>query len=181
MADTQKYAKLVNGTLHPAPRAFMLHGAMVTNPKAEHFAALNEERAKQGLPPYLPEVDEPPQTDTAHYAVATGWTRDGETWRRVYEVRAYPPPPPRRWTRLAIKTALAQAGIFDAVKEYLETVYIGQSYTLWNALTDCDYVEEGYPTMDGWGLMLNGAAQALGKTRAEIDAFMSNIPAEGGV
>lgn len=86
------YGTLENGIMKPAPRAFMLHGAMVTNPKAEHFAALNEEREKKGLPPYLPIVDEPPTTDAAHYAVPTGWTRDGETWRRVYEVRANPPP-----------------------------------------------------------------------------------------
>ena len=86
------YGTVINNTLHPAPRAFMLHGAMVTNPKAEHFAALNRERAKQGLPPYLPIVDERPSTDAAHYAIATGWTRDGETWRRVYEVREVPPP-----------------------------------------------------------------------------------------
>lgn len=86
------YGTLENGTLHPAPRAFMLNGAMVTNPKDEHFAALNAEREKEGLPPYLPIVDEPPTTDPAHYAVATGWMRDGETWRRVYEVREVPPP-----------------------------------------------------------------------------------------
>ena len=45
------YGTVIDNQLHPAPRAFMLNGAMVTNPKAEHFAALNEERAKQGLPP----------------------------------------------------------------------------------------------------------------------------------
>ena len=175
------YGTLIDNQLQLAPRAFMLHGSMVTNPKAEHFASLNVEREKKGLPPYLPIVDEPPQTDDAHYAVPTGWTRDGETWRRVYEVRAYPPPPPRRWSRLAIKTALAQAGMLTVVKAYLESKYVGSNYSLWDALTDCDYVEEGYPTTDGWGLMLDGAAQALGKTRAEIDAFLDGIPAEGGV
>ena len=47
------YGTLIDNRLNPAPRAFMLHGAMVTNPKAEHFAAWNEERAKAGLPPDL--------------------------------------------------------------------------------------------------------------------------------
>jgi hypothetical protein len=42
-----KYGTVENNILTPAPRALMLNGAMVTNPKAEHFAALNEERAKQ--------------------------------------------------------------------------------------------------------------------------------------
>ena len=176
-----KYGTLINGTLHPAPRAFMLHGAMVTNPKAEHFAALNAERAKKGLPPYLPIVDEPPQTDAAHYAVATGWTRDGETWRRVYEVRAYPPPPPRRWTRLAIETALAQAGMLDAVDAYLAQVTVVGTLTAARAFSRCDYIEEGYPDATRWAALLDGAATALGKARAEIDAFLDEIPQEGGV
>ena len=172
------YGTVIDNTLHPAPRAFMLHGAMVTNPKAEHFAALNVEREKKGLPPYLPIVEEPPTTDAAHYAVATGWTRDGETWRRVYEVRAYPPPPPRRWTRLAIKTALAQAGMLAAARQFLSATEIAQGYTAWEALTDCDYIEEGYPDATRWAALLDGAANALGKTRAEIDAFLAKIPHE---
>ena len=113
------YGTIIDNTLHPAPRAFMLHGAMITNPKAEHFAALNEERARQGLPPYLPVVDERPSTDSAHYAVPTGWTRDGETWRRVYEVRELPPPPPRTFSKLRIVSALTDAGVWDSVKQLL--------------------------------------------------------------
>lgn len=113
------YGTIIDNQLHPAPRAFMLHGAMVTNPKAEHFTALNEERAKQGLPPYLPIVDEPPTTDAAHYAVATGWARDGETWRRVYEVHEVPPPPPRTFSKLRIVAALTTAGVWDSVKQLL--------------------------------------------------------------
>ena len=176
-----KYGTLENGTMKPAPRAFMLHGAMITNPKAEHFAALNVERERQGLPPYLPVVDNPPTTDAANYAVPTGWTRDGETWRRVYDVREYPPPPPRRWTRLAIKTALAQAGMLSQAIAYLAQVEIATGYSAAEALQDCDYIEEGYPDATRWNALLDGAANALGKTRAEIDAFLDAIPQEGGV
>ena len=172
------YGTIIDNRLHPAPRAFMLNGAMITNPKAEHFAALNEEREKKGLPPYLPVVDERPTTDAAHYAVATGWTRDGETWRRVYSVRAYPPPPPRRWSRLAIKTALAQAGMLAAARQFLSATEIAQGYTAWEAMTDCDYIEEGYGGQEKWNAVLDGAAQALGKTRSEIDAFLDSIPTE---
>ena len=114
-----KYGTVIDNQLQLAPRAFMLHGAMVTNPKAEHFAALNEERAKQGLPPYLPIVDERPTTDATHYAVATGWTRDGETWRRTYEVRELPPPPPRTFSKLRIVAALTTAGVWGSVKQLL--------------------------------------------------------------
>jgi len=113
------YGTLIDNQLHHAPRALVLRGAMVTNPKAEHFAALNEERAKSGLPSYLPLVDERPSTDAAHYAVATGWTRDGETWRRVYEVREVPPPPPRTFSKYKLVGALMQAQVWPQVKEWL--------------------------------------------------------------
>lgn len=116
------YGTVIDNTIHPAPRAFMLNGAMVTNPKAEHFAALNEERAKKSLPPYLSVVDERPTTDAAHCVVATGWTRDGETWRRVYEVRELPPPPPRTFSKYRLVAALMQAEVWPQVKAWIESV-----------------------------------------------------------
>jgi hypothetical protein len=116
-----KYGTLIDSFLHLAPCAFMFHGAMITNPKAEHFAALNEERAKQGLPPYLPVVDEPPTTDAAHYAVATGWTRDGDTWRRVYDIRELPPPPPRTFDKYRLVDALMRRNVWEQVKAWLQS------------------------------------------------------------
>ena len=89
-----------------------------------------------------------------------------------------PPPPPRRWTRLSIKTALAQAQMLDAARAYLVTKEIATGYTAWEALTDCDYIEEGFGGTEAWNALLDGAAVALGKTRAEIDAFLANIPTE---
>ena len=175
-----KYGTVIDNQLQLASNWMILNGAMVTNPKAEHFAALNEDRAKRGLPPYLPIVDERPITDAAHYAVATGWAEQGGEIVRQYEVRAYTPPP-RRWSRLAIKTALAQAGMLAAARQFLSATDIATGYTAWEALTDCDYIEEGYGGAEAWAALLDGAATALGKTRAEIDAFLAQIPQEGGV
>jgi len=169
------YGTVIDNQLQLAPRAFMLHGAMVTNPKAEHFAALNEERAAHGLPPYLEFIDKPPTTTEGFSAVPTEWQQADGKWVRVYEVRELPPPPPRRWTRLAIKTALAQAGMFAAARQFLSETEIAQDYTAWEALTDCDYIEEGYGGPEKWSALLDGAAQALGKTREEIDAFLDAI------
>ena len=87
---------------------------------------------------------------------------------------------PRRWTRLSIKTALAQAGMLAFFFNDTATTEIYTGYTAWEALTDCDYIEEGYPTTAQWGAILDGAADALGKTREEIDAFLATIPTEGG-
>lgn len=166
-----KYGTLIDNTLHPAPRAVRIGGAVVCNPTDAQYEQVGYKRV----------VDEPPTTDAAHYAVPVGWAEIGGEIVRQYEVRAYPPPPPRRWTRLAIKTALAQAGMLASARQFLSATEIAQGYTAWEALTDCDYIEEFYGGDERWNALLNGAAQALGKTREEIDMFLDAIPAEGGV
>ena len=165
------YGTIIDNTLHPAPRAVRIGGAVVCNPTDAQYESAGYKRV----------VDTPPQTDAAHYAVPIGWAEIGGEIVRQYEVREVPPPPPRRWSRLSIKTALAQAGMLSQALAYLAQVEIATGYSAAEALQDCDYVEEGYPNAARWSAILDGAAQALGKTRAEIDAFMSNIPAEGGV
>ena len=112
-------------------------------------------------------------------AIPDSWeVQDGE-WVRTWRYEDAPPPPPRRWSRLSIKTALAQAEMLAAARAYLSAVEIATGYTAWEALTDCDYIEEGFPTAERWSAMLDGAAQALGRSRAEIDAFLDAIPTEG--
>ena len=123
-------------------------------------------------------MDAPPETDEAHYAAPTGWRDLQDHIKREYEVRENPSPPPRRWTRLSIKTALANARMLAAARTFLSSSEIATGYTAWEALTDCDYIEEGYPTAERWNALLDGAASALGKTRAEIDAFLAQIPQE---
>ena len=68
--------------------------------------------------------------------------------------------------------------MLDAARAVLATVEIAKGYMAWEALTDCDYIEEGYPDAERWGGMLDGLATALGKGRAEIDAFLDMIPTE---
>ena len=74
------YGTLIDNRLQLASNWMILNGAMVTNPKAEHFAALNEEREKQGLPLYYPISDDPAPTPPDGkvvrfngYAVVAGW------------------------------------------------------------------------------------------------------------
>ena len=163
------YGTLIDDQLHPAPRAIRIGGAVVCNPTDAQYEASGYKRV----------VDTPPQTDAAHYAVPTGWAEQGGEIVRQYEVRAYPPPPPRRWSRLAIKTALAQAGMLSQALAYLAQVEIATGYSAAEALQDCDYIEEGYGGAEKWNALLDGAADALGKTRAEVDAFLAQIPTEG--
>ena len=147
-----------------------INGRKVYGPKAVHCKIA-------GYLPLSPDypVDPP---EGKHYERTDKIERDGDGYRWVYTLVDNPPHPPRRWTRLSIKTALAQAGMLDAARAFLSSTEIATGYTAWEALTDCDYIEEGYPDAEAWNALLNGAATALGKTREEIDAFLANIPTE---
>ena len=136
-----------------------------------------EDKALMGYLPLSPDypVDPP---EGKHYERTDKIERDGDGYKWVYALVANPPPPPRRWTRLSIKTALATAGMLDAARAFLSASEIATGYTAWEALTDCDYIEEGYPNAEAWDALLDGAAAALGKTREEIDAFLAAIPTE---
>jgi hypothetical protein len=173
----RNFAKLNGGAIEYGPDSLTIEGRKVYNPKAVHYRIAG----------YLP-IDTSAPTDPApdgyHYE-PRGWEvfDDGRSpvprcIRRVWEVVANPPPPPRRWSRLSIKTALATAGMLDAARQFLSATEIATGYTAWEALTDCDYIEEGYGGAEKWNALLDGAANALGKTRAEIDTFLDAIPTE---
>ena len=120
------YGTIIDNQLHPAPRAVRIGGVVVCNPTDAQYEQAGYKRV----------VDTPPQTDAAHYAVPTGWAEAGGEIVRQYDVREYPPPPPRRWSRLAIKTALAQAGMLTLALDYLAIVEIAPGYFAADALTD---------------------------------------------
>ena len=152
------------------PDTLVINRRKVYNPKAVHYRIA-------GYLPLSPDwpVDPP---EGKHYERTDKIERDSDGYRWVYVLVDNPPPPPRRWTRLSIKTALATAGMLDAARQFLSATEIATGYTAWEALTDCDYIEEGYPNAEAWNALLDGAALALGKTREEIDAFLANIPTE---
>ena len=169
----RNFGKLTGGELTYAPRSLVIDGREIWNPRAETYAAAGFLPVDIASPSELPR-------EGYHYT-PDGWEERDGAIRRVWREEANPPPPPRRWTRLSIKTALATAGMLDAARQFLSNTEIATGYMAWEALTDCDYIEEGYPTAERWSAILDGAAQALGKTRAEIDTFLSQIPTEGAV
>ena len=143
------------------------------HPTADDYA-----HAKDG--PWLPLDSTKPEKDGAYFvSTEYGDLVDGRIVRR-YDERPIVAPEPinRRWTRLKIKTALAMAGMIVKAEEYLSGVDIAPNYNAWQALSDCDYVEENWPQKETWNAVLDGAAEAFGKTRAEIDAFIDSIPTE---
>lgn len=146
-------------------------GRTIVNPAAEQYATLRDAYKKGD--------DAPMPTQEGKVAVYNGYELgEDNLWHKQWTLVDAPPPPPRRWTRLSIKTALAQAGMLAAARTYLSATDIADGYSAWEALTDCDYIEEGYPNAERWNALLDGAASALGKSRAEIDTFLDAIPTE---
>ena len=145
----------------------------IVNPTAEQYATLRNAYPKGADAP-LPEPQEGKVAEYGGYALG----ESDHLWHKQWVLVDAPPPPPRRWTRLSIKTALAQAGMLAAARTYLSATEIATGYTAWEALTDCDYIEEGFGGAEAWNALLDGAANALGKTREEIDAFLDTIPTE---
>lgn len=154
-----------------APDVLEINGRKVYFPKAVHC------RIAGYLPlsPNYP-VDPP---EGKHWKRTDKIERDGDGYKWVYTLVDNPPPPPRRWTRLDILTALGESDMFDAAFAYLNRVEVKPHITAWLGLNTANYIEEGYPDAEKWSALLDGAAVALGKTREEIDAFLAAIPTEG--
>ena len=159
-----------HGAITFAPRSLVIDGREIWNPRAETYA-------QAGYLPVMEASPSEPPREGYHYA-PDGWeARDGAI-RRVWREEANPPPPPRRWTRLDILTALGESDMFDAAFEYLNRIEVKPHISAWLGLNTANYIEEGYPNAEAWSALLDGAAQALGKTREEIDAFLAAIPTE---
>lgn len=169
---TTYYTLSAAGNLERLELPVVIDGKQRLHPTPEQAAALGAYTRNDA---YYPTEDPP---EGKMWRRSTGWTvRDG-SWCADYEAVDILPPPPRRWSRLSLKTALAQAGMLAAARAYLAGVEVAPGYMAAEALTDCDYIEEGYPTAERWSAILDGAAQTLGKTREEIDAFLDALPTE---
>lgn len=166
-----RYGKLENGILKYAPRSLDVGGATKANPtRDDYLAAGYKPVVAQSAPVGLPRVK-------GQRYVRDGWIDKPAAivtkWKAVKDAT-----PARKWSRLSVKTALAVAGKLPEAEAFLSSVEVAPDYSAWQALTDCDYIEEGYGGQEKWNAVLDGAAQALGKTRAEIDAFLAQIPHE---
>ena len=170
----RNFGKLNDGAIEYGPDSLTIEWRTVYNPKAVHYRIAG----------YLPVIETPPSDPAPegyHYERTGKYAHspDGQSVIAQYIPVPNPPPPPRRWTKLAIETALAQADMLDAMDAFLAQTTIVGKLTAARAFSRCDYIEEGYPDAEKWNALLDGAADALGKTREEIDAFLDAIPTEG--
>ena len=167
----RNFGKLNEGAIEYGPDTLTINERKVYQPKAVHY------RIAGYLPVDTASPSDPPR-EGYHYT-PDGWEERDGAIRRVWREEANPPPPPRRWTRFAIKGALADARLLPAAKAFLSAYELKPDYTALEAFTDVDYVEEFYGGEETWNALLDGAANALGKTREEVDAFLDAIPREG--
>ncbi len=148
----------------------------------EKYTVVHPEAADFALMGYMPPAGNlPPDSPQGQHYERTGkiaYSPDGQSVIDLYTLVPDSPPPPRRWSRLSIKGALADAHLLPAAQSYLTNLLVKPDYSAWEALSDCDYIEEGYGGTEAWDALLNGAAVALGKTREDIDAFLGAIPTE---
>ena len=144
----------------------------VIHPTSADFASMG----------YLPLVDRRPfaAPEGKHWVrMATIEPDNGTQYRWKYVLNDNPPAPPRKWSRRSLKMALADADVLSAVKVILSNMEIAPEYTAWEALSDDNHIEEGYPDAARWSALLDRVAEGLGKSRQEIDAFLDKIPTEG--
>lgn len=167
----RNFGKLNGGAIEYAPDTLTIEGRKVYNPRAVHY------RIAGYLPVDTSAPSNPPSE--GYHWTPDGWEECYGAIRRVWREEANPPPPPRRWTRLDILTALGESDMFDAAVAYLNSIEVKPHITAWLGLNTANYIEEDYPDAEKWSALLDGAAVALGKSREEIDAFLDAIPTEG--
>jgi hypothetical protein len=155
-----------------APAVFRYNGKDYWHPEKEDFALV-------GYLPLSPDYPVDPAPDGQHWDRTDKIERDGDGYRWVYALVDNPPPPPRRWTRLDILTALGESDMFDAAFAYLNRIEVKPHISAWLGLNTANYIEEGYPDAEKWNALLDGAAVALGTTREGVDEFLALIPTEG--
>lgn len=129
---------------------------------------------------WFPIKDEPPPVaPSGYHCEPRGPAQNGDSIvRMTWKIVADPPAPPRRWSRFAIKGAIADAHLLPQVKAFLSAFELKPDYSALEAFTDVDYIEEFYGGEEVWNALLDGLATNLGKTREEIDIFMDGIPTE---
>lgn len=155
------YGKLIDGAITYAPDTLREDGSFIIAPRDADYARLG----------WRSVVDEPPETDAAHYAAPTGWTIDGAVIRRVYELRENPPPPPRVFRRSYIAQWIRAHGLWSAFGVFLDRN--DEFAFLWLYSTEFDEDAPQWPTA------LAAFKAALSLTDADAEAML-DFGATGG-
>jgi hypothetical protein len=131
----RNFGKLTGGELTYAPRSLIIDGREIWNPRAETYE-------QAGYLPVDTSAPSEPAPEGYHYE-PRGWeifdddrSPVARHIRRVWELVANSPPPPRRWSSLAIKRVLEARGSWAEVKAMLEEMNAYDDFLM------ADYIAE---------------------------------------
>ena len=111
-----------------------------------------------------PPTPPPGYHEEARYAVLGG--RIVQTWEEVVD----PPAPPRIFSKLKLKLALATGGYLAAVKELLAGIDVAPGYSAAEAFADATNIAENHP---GFAAAVGAAKQTLGVTDEQVEAVLA--------
>lgn len=151
--------------LAAAPRAIKTATGITFNAPASEYAKLGAYPRNDA---YTPD-GEPPEGKM--WSRTGGYTlRDG-AWCADYEAVDIPPPAPRVFSKLKVVAALMQAGVWDAVKGYIEQEGLYDLYLAAQEFAeDNEYFTRGRAALQS----------ALGWTDAQVEAVLAASVKEGG-
>ena len=156
------YYKLENNTLKKCGSVEKIDGRYVTNPTAEQYASI-------GAYPRSDESFAPPKCDEGYHAVADGYeVRDGK-WTRKWRIEEVPPPPPRVFSKIYLKIAIARLGKLEALESWLASVEIEPGYSALAAWNDAQNISEDF---EGFAEILGKVKEALGVSDEEVEAIL---------
>ena len=136
------YAKLLSETSidKNPPRSAVIDGAFVCGTLPEPY--LNSQGWYR-----LVETPMPTARDGYHYEFRFAYDDESaptailKNWIEVEN----PPPPPRTFSKIKLKGAIAEAGLLDEFKAMLETVEVKPGYTAAEAFADAVTLDENHP------------------------------------
>lgn len=155
----ETYYTLENGNLKKVGSVIRTAKGYVSNPIAEDCAAMVDADGKPN--PAYPRSEEsfaPPKCDEGYHAVPDGYDLKDGKWVRKWRIEKLPPPPPRIFSKLKIKIAIARLGKLAELEAYLATIEIAPNYTALAAWNDAQNLSENF----------DGFADIFAKIKAEF-------------
>lgn len=132
-----------------------IDGQMVVHPSAAQYGLIGAYPLRTVTPPTPPE---------GKIAVPDGYELVDAEWQQAWKFEDAPPPPPRTFSKLRIVAALMQAGVWSAVKDYIEQAGLYDLY-----LAAQDFAEDNEYFAQGREQLKS----ALGWTDEQVEAILA--------
>ena len=133
----------------------MIDGQMIVHPSAAQYATIGAYPLRTIAPP------EPPE---GKIAVPDGYELVDAEWQQAWKFEDAPPPPLRTFSKLRIVAALMQAGVWSAVKDYIEQAGLYDLYlAAQDFAEDNEYFAQGREQLQA----------ALGWTDEQVEAVLA--------